>query len=112
MTGSRHSTIKKPHLWLWFDLLPKQIQAHLLQQAMMEEDKEIPLQELAACPYCADFQVVWTIWWFWQLNFWNFFIQINSEVKVNGHCETWNVYMYQISTNMELNVNISPATLG
>ena len=32
--------------WLWFNLLPNQ--AHPLQQATLEEDKQIPLQELAA----------------------------------------------------------------
>ena len=30
--------------WLWFDLLPEQIQAHLLQQAMLEGDKQNSLQ--------------------------------------------------------------------
>ena len=34
--------------WLWFDLMPEQIRAHLLQQAMLEGDNQIFLLELAA----------------------------------------------------------------
>ena len=32
--------------WLWFDLLPEQIQAHLLQPAMLEGDEQVSLLEL------------------------------------------------------------------
>ena len=33
--------------WLWFDLLPEQIRAHLLQPAMLEGAELVPLMELA-----------------------------------------------------------------
>ena len=34
--------------WLWFNLLLEWNQAHLLQQAMLEGDEQIPSKELAA----------------------------------------------------------------
>ena len=36
--------------WLWFNLLPEQIRAHLLQPAMLEGAEQVPLLDLAAMP--------------------------------------------------------------